>query len=349
MIAVAAGAWLALLALTVDGPQVARLDQPAPSLDSVRWITGEPIDALDDGRVRVLAFFSAGDGESIDAISDHHRLAHEMKGRPVDVIGVAVGLDDALPTTEALVDGIDELDYRVCEDRSGDIAWAYLEAHELEVPVSFILDGEGLVRWVDTHERGLFDAVAAVLDGTFDADRFEARQLEIESRATMLFAVLDRYVLDQNWKGMAKVSGELVDLDRRFRSMSFLRYTAYINDGRPRQAARYGAALYERFADDAFWLNELSWTIVDPDGELAGDERDLGLALQAAKRSAELCGRRRDYVLDTLARCHFELGDVDTAISVQREALSVSTLRRDQLEAVLEEYESHRADDRSGR
>lgn len=323
----------------------------APDLSRARWIQGEPVRELDQGRVTVLGFFATWSPESLEAISDHHRLARLHAGRDLDVIGVAVWTreDDLRP--EELAAGIDEFDYRACrDDEIHSIGRAYLATPvDTRLPISFVIDRDGRVAWAGNPKGGLFAAVERVLSGTFDPAAFARREAELQGQADVLFEDLQGEILSENWRRVADIAGELDALDPRFCQMALLRYTALLHARQRKRAARHGASLLERFFDDPYWLNELAWTIVDPRGEVADAERDLPLAERAARRAVELSGRRRDYVLDTLARCLFLSGDLDGAIALQEEAVAVSRLRTDEYRGVLAEYKAAKNRRDSGR
>jgi hypothetical protein len=95
---------------------------------------------------------------------------------------------------------------------------------------------------------------------------------------------------------------------------------------------------------DASFLNLIAWRGLT---ELPADSpgRDLKQLLDCAERAVVLSDRREGFILDTLARAHWELGDKVKAIEVQREAVQVSasTLEqalRAELEETLKQYES---------
>ena len=94
---------------------------------------------------------------------------------------------------------------------------------------------------------------------------------------------------------------------------------------------------------DASFLNQIAWRGLT---ELPADSpgRDLKQLLDCAERAVVRSNRRDGFILDTLARAHWELGDKVKAIEVQREAVqaSASTLGHSppELEETLKQYES---------
>ena len=106
-------------------------------------------------------------------------------------------------------------------------------------------------------------------------------------------------------------------------------------------AYAFAAKAAETFLrDNGSALNGISWTILDsPDLQ----KRDLDLALKLATRANELAESKDASILDTLARAHFEKGEVDTAIATQKKALSIAAPDepiRAELEERLKQYEA---------
>ena len=82
-------------------------------------------------------------------------------------------------------------------------------------------------------------------------------------------------------------------------------------------------------------LNAIAWSIA------TGDEpRDLELALRAAVQANKLTEEENGAIIDTLARVHYELGELDTAIELQRKAVTQSpdqSVLQESLDRYLEE------------
>jgi hypothetical protein len=98
-------------------------------------------------------------------------------------------------------------------------------------------------------------------------------------------------------------------------------------------------------AKDADKLNEIAWTIVDPDGNI--EKKDLDLAYRAATKGAEFAKgtELEGMVLDTVARIHFLKNEVDAAIEIQTKAVGLTKDARmkKQLEETLKEYTDAKA------
>lgn len=89
----------------------------------------------------------------------------------------------------------------------------------------------------------------------------------------------------------------------------------------PAAGYAFGRKYMKEVWDDPAPLNRLAFDIVAEDGIRTCD---FGLALEAAKRAVELEKGEKAQALDTLARVHFERGEVDDAIRVQKQAVEKS-------------------------
>jgi hypothetical protein len=86
----------------------------------------------------------------------------------------------------------------------------------------------------------------------------------------------------------------------------------------PDDAYPYGRALLKEIWDDSRLLNDLAWEV------LTGEQikrRDLAFIEQAARRSNELSDHKEATYLHTLARLHYERGDLDAALKYQKLAV----------------------------
>jgi tetratricopeptide (TPR) repeat protein len=84
-------------------------------------------------------------------------------------------------------------------------------------------------------------------------------------------------------------------------------------------------------------LNGVAWETATAD-----NATDLELALKAAKRASEIREDKDAAILDTLARCHYELGQLDEAIKVQQKAVDLDS-NMQQITAALKKYQDEKA------
>jgi len=86
----------------------------------------------------------------------------------------------------------------------------------------------------------------------------------------------------------------------------------------------------QRFGNSPVAMNNIAWAIA---AEQTATDRNLDLAMTAAVLANEYTGHLRGYMLDTLARVHYEQGNVQEATLWQRLA-TAKTRTRGTLEAL---------------
>jgi tetratricopeptide (TPR) repeat protein len=109
-----------------------------------------------------------------------------------------------------------------------------------------------------------------------------------------------------------------------------------MNDAK--QGYAYGEKIAEKNWDNAGFLNQIAWFVVDMDGI---QTRNLEFAKKLANRANELTDSKDGAILDTVARVYYEMGDVDKALEYQRKAVEHSTPQfAGQLKEALAKYEA---------
>ena len=74
----------------------------------------------------------------------------------------------------------------------------------------------------------------------------------------------------------------------------------------------------------------------------AENPNDLELALKAAQRATEIRENKDAAILDTVARCHYELGNLDQAIKWQQMAVDADS-SISELTETLKQYQDEKA------
>jgi Flp pilus assembly protein TadD len=79
--------------------------------------------------------------------------------------------------------------------------------------------------------------------------------------------------------------------------------------------------------------------ILDDAEIAAAGDRDLPLAMRAAQRASEVTQQKDAAIEDTLARAHFETGNIAKAIEIQTRAIEIaSEEQRPELSTTLDRY-----------
>jgi hypothetical protein len=103
------------------------------------------------------------------------------------------------------------------------------------------------------------------------------------------------------------------------RHIQFLTQVRDFDD--PTAGYAFGRKYMKEVWNDPAPLNRLAFDTIAEDGIRT---RDLAFALEAAKRAVEIEKGESAATLDTLARVHFERGEIDEAIRVQQKAVEKS-------------------------
>ena len=110
--------------------------------------------------------------------------------------------------------------------------------------------------------------------------------------------------------------------------------------GKPADAWKYAEEIFTSKQGDSMMMNQLAWTIVDPDGGVK--QPNLDLALRAAEAGVKAAKGENSAVVDTLARVFFLKGDVVRAIELQKKAIEKTPdgAMKTDMQKSLAEYES---------
>jgi thiol-disulfide isomerase/thioredoxin len=346
---IAAGLALALClavpaARAEDGPSL-KVGDPAPKLFVSKWLNGDPVKELEKGTIYVIECWATWCGPCRASIPHVSELNTKVKGKGVVIIGLNVWEEDAAAVEPFLQKMGDRMNYRVALDeggKNGKSARAWLAASGQQgIPCAFVVDKEGKLAWIGHPMNGMDAVVGALIDGTFEpkkhAERMAQRQ-EVEGQIEAAF-------LAKNWDKLLELLDKAAGLDPEA-APQIRRLKVRVLLGQKKDVEA-GYALAKDLAakelkDDAQGLNELAWIILDDKGV---EKRDLDLAMQIVLRADALAKHGDAAILDTLARAHFEKGDLDQAIATQKEAVEKAPDElKKSVAATLERYKVKKAE-----
>jgi thiol-disulfide isomerase/thioredoxin len=341
---------LLLLATAVRAGEAPTLKvgDPAPRLSVSKWLNGEPVKQLEKGTVYIIECWATWCGPCRASIPHVSELQAKYKDKKVVVIGLNVWERD-LAAVEPFVKKMgDKMAYRVALDEvdkpgeAGKSARDWLVAAGQEgIPCAFVVDKQTRIAWIGHPMDGMDEVVEGVVAGTFDTKALAEKQ----AAAAALQEKIQKAFQSKDWDALFPLLDEAAAKDpasagRIGRLKVNLLLVA-------RQDYKAGYALAEALAakelkDDAESLNEIAWTILD---NPRVEKKDLGLALKLATRADTLTNHANPAVLDTLARAHFEKGDVDKAVEIQTRAVEKAgdDEMKKQMEESLARYKEKKA------
>lgn len=319
---------------------------PAPSLEGIKWLKGEPVTGFQPGQVYVLDFWATWCGPCIAAIPHMNEIHNEMKDKGVNVLGLAVWPRAGMKPTKEFVEARgDKMAYRIAEDVEGKLANSYMKpAGQNGIPCVFIVDQKGKIAWIGHPMDGMDEVLDEVVKGDFDPVSYGKKKAEREAASKKLEEAFEEAMAsDDHAKGLEAADALLKFDGKKYAQLNIFKYVAMSKLGKADEARAFGSGMMETYAKDEQMLNFLAWTIVDPQGDFAGDtlKPDADLALAAATKASALKNDTDPAILDTLARAHFVKGDIAKAVEVQTKAVDVADEDfKEQLRSALEEYKT---------
>jgi thiol-disulfide isomerase/thioredoxin len=318
---------------------------PAPPIpDSARWLQGDPVTALDDGRIYVLDFWATWCGPCIASIPEVQSMHADLEGDGVVVIGAHIWASPDAPTPGDFLGEIgDAMGYRIAEDTDGALAREFMDAAGRNgIPTMMVVDRTGTLVWIGHPMDGARNIIDQVVAGTFDTEaavRAEANRAAAREAA----AEANRLAREGDWDAAIAKIDEAIALDpagqRRLAVVKVQRLAMTLD--REQEAWAYARTLVEGpLRDDAALLNNLARFIVEAPGL---DLRDYALARSAAMRALELTDDTFADAMATLASIEFGEGRLEQAVEMQRRALAIAAAQESNLvrefESKLERYE----------
>jgi len=321
-------------------PERLQIGDPAPEIHVAEWVKGEPIRRLETGNVYVVEFWATWCVPCRDSIPHLTKLQEQYKDDDVHIVGVSAE-DAGLQAIEPYVENMGEqMDYRVAYDDERRTYNAYFRASgQSGIPTAFIVDRDKRVAWIG-HPLAMDDVLGQVVKGEYDVDaarRAVIREAELMRKAQPLLTRLDQAVQAGDMDQAADIAGEVAALDYEiFYEAAAWRYLRLVELGREKEAKGYLSDLItNHLAEAPEPLHLIAWTIAtsDPAG------RDLDLALKAAKQANTVAEGKNADVLDTLARVHYERGELELAIATQQKAIDVADgAMKEHLQRTLDQY-----------
>ncbi len=355
--------------------QTLKLGDTAPSIAVDEWIKGGDITSLERGKVYVIEFWATWCAPCITSIPHLSELQKKYADQDVHIIGTTKF--DPNNTKQGVISFVedqgDKMAYNVAWDGDGSIYRSYMEnAQQAGIPTAFVVDRDGKLAWLG-HPMAMDRPLAMIAGGKWDIEKYQ-KGSAIHDRAQQSFqngdfdATIDaadelladypklfggdaQYlkVMIDRYKGEGERVIDGLDVlindypDYLGDNGPFFKFSSMIEYGMSERAMKLGRELVDgRFKDDPDRLAQMAWAIATTEV----DGLDLNLALRAGTRANELRKGEHADTLDTLARVHFQRGDVDKAIELQARAVELETdpQRLPHFKRTLGEYRSAKDD-----
>ncbi len=331
-------------------PETLGIGDPNPGLHVAKWVKGDAVEAPLTGKVHVDEFWATWCGPCRVGMPHISELQTHFGD---DVVFMGITREDEATVNKFLASEApsgktwDEVvQYRLAIDDRDWTNTAYMRAaNQNGIPCAFVVGRDGVVEWIG-HPGSIDEPLDQIVSGNWDRQAAIAKY-EQQKRLQELNSEISKFARSGDWDAALELVDNLEQETGKSQLLTNLRMRLLQTAGRTEEVAKVRAELVDLAWDDAQMLNGIAWTIAS-----AGDaaQEDLELALKAAARASELRNDNDPAILDTLARCHYELGDLDEAIKWQRKAAEENNGQYQQIDAALQRYLNEKkagADDES--
>ncbi|MEM7230190.1 MAG: redoxin domain-containing protein, partial [Planctomycetota bacterium] len=320
----------------------------APAIEISHWLKGEPVEKFEEGQVYVVEFWATWCGPCRASMPHLSELQKQYEDYDVTIIGVS---DEVLPTVVRFLSQSDaedklwynKIDYTLATDPDESVYNAYMKASgQRGIPTSFIVGTDGHIEWIG-HPMGIDEALDSVVKDTWDRTAFKAEyesKMVAQREAAKAQEKISAAYQAGDYETVITYLDQMLDSpeNKGNVNLEMSKFTIMLTkmediDG----AYAFAGDMVDRHFEDSMALNAISWFIVD---EADLPHRDLDLAMKAAKQASTLTDHKDGAILDTLARCYYEQGNLKKAVEWQRKAVeNANPQMAADLKKVLEKYE----------
>ena len=169
--------WLLLAAgtmLPLAAVAALKVGDPAPKLETGKWVQGEPVKEFQKGKAYLVEFWATWCPPCRKSIPHLNEVYNKYKDKGLVVIGL-----DCWERNDSLVAPFvkqmgDKMTYRVALDdkannKQGQMARTWMEAAGRNgIPSAFLVDTKGVIAWIGHPMQLNEQVIEEVLAGTFD-------------------------------------------------------------------------------------------------------------------------------------------------------------------------------------
>jgi len=343
---------LAAMALAASTPGLLaeptlKVGDPAPKLQTGKWIQGDPIKELKPGKAYLVEFWATWCGPCRVSIPHLNEIHNKYKDKGLVVIGQDCWENDEAKVAPFVEKMGEKMTYRVALDdktskEKGAMAETWMAAADRNgIPSAFLVDTKGAIAWIG-HPMELKDnVIEQVLSGKFDVDKAReqyATRQKNEKEMSSLWGAINRAMRNKDWDvATAKLKeAEKLTPEEHQDNLDMVRME--IAFGKKDYPAAYEIAshLSDAHKDNAMMQNQLAWRILTDESI---EQRDLKLAEKLANRANTAAENKDPAILDTVARALFMQGKKEKAIDLQTKAVELADGEmKESLQKALDSY-----------
>jgi len=330
------------------------IGDPAPMVKIGQWIKGDPVSSFEPGHVYVVEFWATWCGPCRASMPHLSKLQTEHAGK-VTFIGVS---DEDEPTVRDFLGQVQDQDsgqtwdeiltYRIALDDAQATSKAYMQAAgQNGIPTAFVVGQDGHVEWIG-HPMRIDQPLTEIVAGGWDrqAARAEFQAEQAQEEAMQQLSQLARQAQQSgDWSEVLAAIDRMVADQPAADFLPKMKLSILMMAGRFDEAYPLAEQVGEKAWDDPQALNELAWRLME---QIPQPQQKPGVSLRLAQRASSLTEERDASILDTLARAHYVMGNLEEAIAWQSKAVErAEGEMADQLRDTLEQYRSAQTADES--
>lgn len=307
---------------------------PAPGLQNVQWIKNDPVD-ISKGKgtcIYIIEFWATWCGPCKESIP--HLTALQEKYRKQGLVIAGISIDEDVQVVKEFVLQNAEMKYNVGFDTEGKTSKIYM-TEDSGIPTAFVIDKSGTVAWIG-HPMELDPVLKAVAAGTWGVEKAaKGQQVGDDIQQALRGRDLP--------KALSLIEAAIKEDPTLEKEYGATKVQVLVVQKQAPAAVAYATSLWKgALKDDGEALNEIAWTLVDPESGLKLTSDQLDAAGKIAASAVELTKGEDAAILDTQARVYATKGDFAKAIQIQTKAIEKASdprMKAD-LQKTLAEYKS---------
>ena len=187
-------ALVAATTATLTAQATLKVGDPAPKLQTGKWVQGEPVKEFQKDKAYIVEFWATWCGPCRASIPHLNEIYQKYKDKDLVVIGQNCWERDESLVAPFVKNMGDKMTYRVALDdknrsAKGKMAETWMEAAgQNGIPAAFLVDKQGVIAWIGHPMELKEKTIDDVLAGSFDvhkaaADYEKANDLQAEMQS----------------------------------------------------------------------------------------------------------------------------------------------------------------------